>query len=114
MADVSASLRGMRRLSCIRSDLAASTAAAQAASALASCSSAAATTGKLDQIACRSASFGKGVHYCLGANLARLEGRVALDELLNRWPEWGIDYDSLQLAPTSTVRGWERLRVVLA
>jgi cytochrome P450 len=58
-------------------------------------------------------TFGKGVHYCLGANLARLEGRVALDELLNRWPEWEIDYDSLQLAPTSTVRGWERLRVVL-
>ena len=58
-------------------------------------------------------TFGKGVHYCLGANLARLEGRVALDELLNRWPEWGIDYDSLQLAPTSTVRGWERLRIVL-
>ena len=39
-------------------------------------------------------TFGKGVHYCLGANLARLEGRVALDELLNRWPEWDIDYDS--------------------
>jgi cytochrome P450 len=58
-------------------------------------------------------TFGKGVHYCLGANLARLEGRVALDELLNRWPEWDIDYDSLELAPTSTVRGWERLRVVL-
>ena len=59
-------------------------------------------------------TFGKGVHYCLGANLARLEGRVALDELLNRWPVWDIDYDSLQLAPTSTVRGWERLRVVLS
>jgi cytochrome P450 len=58
-------------------------------------------------------TFGKGVHYCLGANLARLEGRVALDELLNRWPEWDVDYDSLQLAPTSTVRGWERLRVIL-
>jgi cytochrome P450 len=58
-------------------------------------------------------TFGKGVHYCLGANLARLEGRVALDELLNRWPEWEIDYDSLKLAPTSTVRGWERLRIVL-
>jgi cytochrome P450 len=58
-------------------------------------------------------TFGKGVHYCLGANLARLEGRVALDELLNRWPEWGIDYDSAVPAPTSTVRGWERLRIVL-
>lgn len=58
-------------------------------------------------------TFGKGVHYCLGANLARLEGRVALDELLNRWPDWDVDYDSLKLAPTSTVRGWERLRIVV-
>ncbi len=58
-------------------------------------------------------TFGKGVHYCLGANLARLEGRVALDELLNRWPEWEIDYDTAVPAPTSTVRGWERLRVLL-
>lgn len=58
-------------------------------------------------------TFGKGLHYCLGANLARLEGRVALDELLNRFPEWDIDYDTAQLAPTSTVRGWERLRIVL-
>lgn len=58
-------------------------------------------------------TFGKGTHYCLGANLARLEGRVALDELLNRWPDWDIDRDSMQLAPTSTVRGWERLRLVL-
>ena len=56
-------------------------------------------------------TFGKGLHYCLGANLARLEGRVALDELLNRWPDWGLDRDSMQLAPTSTVRGWEKLRI---
>jgi hypothetical protein len=53
------------------------------------------------------------IHRNLEANLARLEGRVTLDELLNRWPEWDIDYDSAQLAPTSTVRGWERLRIVL-
>jgi cytochrome P450 len=58
-------------------------------------------------------TFGRGLHYCLGANLARLEGRVALDKLLNRWPEWDIDYKTAQLAPTSTVRGWERLRIVL-
>jgi cytochrome P450 len=58
-------------------------------------------------------TFGKGTHYCLGANLARLEGRVALDELLNRFPEWDIDYETARLAPTSTVRGWEELRIVL-
>lgn len=58
-------------------------------------------------------TFGKGLHYCLGANLARLEGRVALDELLNRFPEWDIDYETAELAPTSTVRGWEKLRLVL-
>jgi cytochrome P450 len=53
--------------------------------------------------------FGYGVHYCLGAALARLEGRVALDEILNRFPEWEVDYDDIRLSPTSTVRGWERL-----
>ncbi|AMO61116.1 cytochrome P450 [Mycolicibacterium phlei] len=58
-------------------------------------------------------TFGKGVHYCLGANLARLEGRVALEEILNRWPEWDVDMTTAKLAPTSTVRGWERLEVVL-
>jgi cytochrome P450 len=59
-------------------------------------------------------TFGYGLHYCLGANLARLEGRVALDELLNRFPEWDVDYEGMQLAPTSTVRGWERMPLVIA
>jgi cytochrome P450 len=58
-------------------------------------------------------TFGFGLHFCLGANLARLEGRVALDELLNRFPEWDVDYDGMRLAPTSTVRGWESMPVVL-
>jgi cytochrome P450 len=58
-------------------------------------------------------TFGYGLHFCLGANLARLEGRVALDELLNRFPEWQVDSDGMKLAPTSTVRGWERMPVVL-
>jgi cytochrome P450 len=56
-------------------------------------------------------TFGYGLHYCLGANLARLEGRVALDELLNRWPEWDVDYAHIKLAPTSTVRGWEAMPI---
>jgi cytochrome P450 len=58
-------------------------------------------------------TFGWGVHFCLGANLARLEGRVALDEFLNRFPEWDVDYDNIKLAPTSTVRGWERMPLVI-
>jgi cytochrome P450 len=54
-------------------------------------------------------SFGFGIHFCLGAALARLEGRVALDEVLKRWPEWDIDWDNAVQARTSTVRGWEKL-----
>jgi cytochrome P450 len=57
-------------------------------------------------------TFGYGVHYCLGANLARLEGRVALDEVLRRFPNWDVDTDNAVQARTSTVRGWERLPVV--
>jgi cytochrome P450 len=57
-------------------------------------------------------SFGYGVHFCLGAALARLEGRVALDEVLQRFPEWDVDWDNAVQARTSTVRGWEKLPVV--
>ena len=56
-------------------------------------------------------SFGYGLHFCLGAALARLEGRVALDEVLQRFPSWEVDWDNAVQARTSTVRGWERLPV---
>ena len=58
-------------------------------------------------------TFGYGPHFCLGASLARIEGRIALDEILNRWPEWDVDLDRAKLSPTSTVRGWETLPAVL-
>ena len=61
----------------------------------------------------RHLSFGHGIHLCLGAALARLEGRVALDEVLNRFPDWEVDYDRAVQARTSTVRGWETLPVVI-
>lgn len=55
-------------------------------------------------------TFGKGSpHFCLGNALARLEGRVALDEILNRFPEWEVDMSKAELSPTSTVRGWETM-----
>jgi len=58
-------------------------------------------------------TFGYGIHFCLGAALARLEGRIALDEVLSRFPEWEVDYDRAKLAPTSTVRGWETFPVTV-
>ena len=57
-------------------------------------------------------AFGYGTHFCLGAALARLEGRVALDEVLTRFPAWEVDWDNAVQARTSTVRGWESLPVV--
>ena len=56
-------------------------------------------------------SFGYGLHFCLGAALARLEGRVALDEVLQRWTDWDVDWDNAKQAHTPTVRGWDRLPV---
>ncbi|GGV39774.1 cytochrome P450 [Actinomadura cremea] len=58
-------------------------------------------------------TFGLGVHYCLGAALARLEGRVALEEILRRFPSWDVEWDGAKLAQTSTVRGWETLPLVI-
>ena len=60
-----------------------------------------------------SLTFGFGIHLCLGSALARLEGRVALDEVLTRFPSWEVDMDRARLAPASTVRGWETLPAVL-
>ncbi len=59
-------------------------------------------------------TLGYGLHYCLGANLVRLQGRVALDEVLRRFPDWEVDTDHITLAPTSTVRGWESMPVQVA
>ena len=56
-------------------------------------------------------TFGYGIHFCMGAALARLEGRIVLDEVLNRFPEWEVDLANAKLSPTSTVRGWELLPV---
>ncbi|MET0699064.1 MAG: cytochrome P450 [Mycobacterium sp.] len=53
--------------------------------------------------------FSVGAHFCLGSALARLEGRVALEELLKRFPEWQVDMPNAVLSSTSTIRGWDAL-----
>jgi cytochrome P450 len=58
-------------------------------------------------------TFGYGLHFCLGSHLARLEGRVALDEVLQRFPRWEVDWDNAVQSHSSTTRGWESLPVVV-
>jgi cytochrome P450 len=59
-------------------------------------------------------SFGYGIHFCLGAALARLEGRVALEETLRRWPEWEVDHARAQRLHTSTVRGYTKVPILVS
>jgi cytochrome P450 len=56
-------------------------------------------------------SFGHGLHFCLGSALARMQARVALEEVIKRWPDWKVDYANATKAHTSSVRGWSKLPV---
>ncbi len=63
----------------------------------------------------RHLSFGFGPHVCLGAPLARLEGRIALEETLARFPEWDVDWDGCDIVHTgSAVRGYAKLPIRVA
>lgn len=57
-------------------------------------------------------TFGQGIHFCLGSHLAKLEGRIALEEVIKRFRSWKVDWTKAKQARTSTVRGWESLPVI--
>lgn len=56
-------------------------------------------------------SFGHGQHMCLGAHVARLEGRVLLQEVLRRLPDYELDLDAGQRLHSEFFRGWAKLPI---
>jgi cytochrome P450 len=58
-------------------------------------------------------TFGYGPHFCLGTSLARLEGRVALEELLKRSSDWEVDLENARLGDSPGVRGYSSLPIRL-
>jgi cytochrome P450 len=58
-------------------------------------------------------TFSFGPHFCLGANLARIEARIALETILPRIPEWTVDYENATFTPGIDTRGWRDLPVTI-
>ena len=54
----------------------------------------------------RQVAFGRGIHFCLGASLARLEARIALQTLLTRRPDWDVDLDAAVRLHSGPIRGY--------
>ena len=63
----------------------------------------------LDRDTTKSLGFGNGRHFCMGAPLARLEGRVALEELVRRVADYEVDMAGTRWVHSSNVRGFEAL-----
>jgi len=56
-------------------------------------------------------AFGRGIHFCLGAALARMEARIALRALLSRLPEWSLDHAAAVRLRSGPIRGYLSLPI---
>ena len=61
----------------------------------------------------RIVSFGMGPHFCIGIHIARLEGRLIVEELLRRFPDYAIDEAAGERAVSEFQIGWVRLPIVV-
>lgn len=59
----------------------------------------------------RHIAFGYGPHFCLGAGLARMEGRVALEQIHRRIPDYEVDHGAKVRFHSGNVTGWTSLPV---
>jgi cytochrome P450 len=59
----------------------------------------------------RHLSFGSGAHFCLGAALARMESKVALEEIHRRIPDYSVDHDRAVRFHSGNVAGWSSLPI---
>jgi cytochrome P450 len=55
--------------------------------------------------------FGRGIHFCLGAALARLEGQIAIGTMVRRFPGIRLATDTLEWRPSQALRGLRSLPV---
>jgi len=63
----------------------------------------------IDRGADRHLAFGRGIHFCLGAALARLEARTALQVLLRSCPDWAVDLEAAERLRSGPIRGYAAL-----
>jgi cytochrome P450 len=61
----------------------------------------------------RHLGFGQGHHYCIGTHVARLEGRVLLEELLARTPRYEIDASRLETTPSEFQVGFVEMPLIV-